>query len=171
MLSTVRQGRFPHGHAVAAWPVGFFAGLSQISSRGLPGNGGRAFMYEQIAQSRLALALLAALLAAASAAFFMGRRKAVALAGADVRALHSRPNYHGYLVALWTLGPSLLVLLIYALAGTALADRLAATNAPATIAALPPFEQSVQVDAARALASGAGLVAPEGEMAGPVREL
>ena len=128
-------------------------------------------MYEQIAQSRLALALLAALLAAASAAFFMGRRRAVALAGADVRALHSRPNYHGYLVALWTLGPSLLVLLVYALAGTVVADRLAATNAPAAIAALPAFEQSVQIDAARALASGDALVAPEGEMAGPVREL
>jgi phosphate transport system permease protein len=128
-------------------------------------------MYEQIAQSRLALALLAALLAAASAAFFMGRSRAVALAGANPRTLHSRPNYHGYLVALWTLGPSLAVLLIYALAGSALADRVAVVNLPAEIAALPPFEQSVQVDAARALASGDAMVAPEGELAGPVREL
>ncbi len=128
-------------------------------------------MYEQIAQSRLALAFLAALLAAASAAFFMGRRKALVLAGANPRALHSRPNYHGYLVALWTLGPSLAVLLAYALAGSMLADRVAVVNLPAEIAALPPFERSVQVDAARALASGGAIVAPEGELAGPVREL
>jgi phosphate transport system permease protein len=128
-------------------------------------------MFEQIAQSRLALGLLAALLAVASAAFFLGRRKAVALAGADVRALHSRPNYHGYLVALWALGPSLAVLLLYALAGNALADRLATAQLPAAIAALPLFEQSVQIDAARALASGSSAIAPEGAMAGPVREL
>jgi phosphate transport system permease protein len=128
-------------------------------------------MFEQIAQSRLALGLLAALLAVASAAFFLGRRKAVALAGADVRALHSRPNYHGYLVALWALGPSLAVLLLYALAGNALADRLATAQLPAAIATLPLFEQSVQIDAARALASGSSAIAPEGAMAGPVREL
>jgi phosphate transport system permease protein len=128
-------------------------------------------MFEQIAHSRLALGLLAALLVAASAAFFMGRSKAVAIAGGDVRALHSRPNYHGYLVALWTLGPSLAVLLLYALAGDVVADSIATTSLPPAIAALPPFEQSVQIDAARALASGAGLVAPEGEMAGPIREL
>jgi len=129
------------------------------------------FMYEQIAQSKLALALLAALIAAASAAFFMGRSRAVALAGADPRALHSRPNYHGYLVALWTLGPSLAVLLLYALGGQALADRLAMANAPAQIASLPPFEASVQIDAARALASGGGMVSPDSPLAGPVREL
>ncbi|HEY7799802.1 MAG TPA: phosphate ABC transporter permease subunit PstC [Hyphomonadaceae bacterium] len=128
-------------------------------------------MFEQIAQSRLALGLLAALLAVASAAFFLGRRKAVALAGADVRALHSRPNYHGYLVALWALGPSLAVLLLYALTGNALADRLAMAQLPGAIAALPSFEQSVQIDAARALASGSSAIAPEGAMAAPVREL
>ena len=128
-------------------------------------------MYEQIAQSRLALGLLAALLAVASAAFFLGRRKAVALADGDVRALHSRPNYHGYLVALWALGPSLAVLLFYAMAGNWLADRIATAELPPAIAALPAFEQAVQIDAARALASGASTIAPEGAMAAPVREL
>jgi phosphate transport system permease protein len=128
-------------------------------------------MYEQIAQSRLALALLAALLVVASAAFFMGRRKAVALAGGEPRALHSRPNYHGYLVALWTLGPSLAVLLIYALAGNSLADGLALGALPPALAQLPPFEQAVQVDAARALASGGAMVSPDGPLAGPIREL
>jgi phosphate transport system permease protein len=128
-------------------------------------------MYEQIAQSRLALALLAVLLVAASVAFFMGRSRAVALAGGEPRALHSRPNYHGYLVALWTLVPSLAVLLIYSLAGNTIADQFALASTPPAIAALPPFEQAVQVDAARALASGQGMVAPDSPLAGPVREL
>jgi phosphate transport system permease protein len=128
-------------------------------------------MFEQIAQSRLALALLAGLFAAASAAFFMGRSRAVALAGGNPRSLHSRPNYHGYLVALWTLGPSLAVLALYSVAGNWLADRLVIESLPPAIAALPLFEQSVQVDAARALASGAGLVSPDSPLAGSVREL
>jgi phosphate transport system permease protein len=128
-------------------------------------------MFEQIAQSRLALGLLAALLAAASAAFFMGRSRAVALAGNNPRALHSRPNYHGYLVALWTLGPSLAVLALYAVGGDWLADRLALNSTPAAITALPPFEQTVQIDSARTLASGGGLAAPDGDFAGPIREL
>jgi phosphate transport system permease protein len=128
-------------------------------------------MFEQIAQSRLALGLLAALLAAASAAFFMGRTRAVAIAGANPRSLHSRPNYHGYLVALWTFGPALAVLALYAVGGDWLADRLALNSTPPAIATLPPFEASVQIDAARALASGGGLAAPDGDFAGPIREL
>ncbi|MDP3738941.1 MAG: phosphate ABC transporter permease subunit PstC [Hyphomonadaceae bacterium] len=128
-------------------------------------------MFEQIAQSRLALGLLAALLAAASAAFFMGRSRAVALAGSNPRSLHSRPNYHGYLVALWTLGPSLAVLALYSVGGDWLADRLALNSTPGAIAALPSFEQAVQIDSARALASGGGLAAPDGDFAGPIREL
>jgi phosphate transport system permease protein len=128
-------------------------------------------MFEQIAQSRLALALLAGLLAAASAAFFMGRSRAVALAGGDPSSLHSRPNYHGYLVALWTLGPSLAVLTLYAFAGNGFADKLALGSMPSAIAALSPFEQTVQVDAARALASGAGTIAADNPLAGSLREL
>lgn len=111
-------------------------------------------MLEQIAHSRLALVLLAGLLLLASASFFFGRNRALATAGGDPRALHSRPNYHGYLVALWTLGPSLFVLLLYAMFGDGLADRLALVNAPAAIAALPEFEASVSIEAARAIASG-----------------
>jgi phosphate transport system permease protein len=115
-------------------------------------------MYEQIAHSRLALALLAALLAVASAAFFMGRSRAIALAEGNSRNLHSRPNYHGYLVALWTLGPSLFVLLVYASAGNYIADAIALRDVPPAIAALPAFEASVQIDAAKAMAGGATLV-------------
>lgn len=111
-------------------------------------------MLEQIAHSRLALAFLAGLIGLASVAFFFGRNRALATAGGDPRALHSRPNYHGYLVALWTLGPSLFVLLAYAMFGEALADQIALLDAPTSIASLPEFEASVSIEAARALAEG-----------------
>jgi phosphate transport system permease protein len=111
-------------------------------------------MFEQIAHSRLALVLLAALLACASAAFFMGRRKAVAAAGGASRNLHSRPNYYGYFVALWALLPALAVLALYAAAGNTLADHLAAGQMSPELARLPAYELAMQVDRARAVASG-----------------
>lgn len=111
-------------------------------------------MLEQIAHSRLALTALAALVVAALAAFYMGRRRAVLLAAGDSRSLHSRPRYHGFYLAMWTLGPSLAVLALYALAGQSIADQMARDDLPAQLAALPAFELSVQVDTARAVAGG-----------------
>jgi phosphate transport system permease protein len=127
-------------------------------------------MLEQIAHSRLALIALAALLVAAMAAFYMGRSRAVALASGASRSLHSRPRYHGFYVAMWTLAPALAVLIVYAAAGETLADRLARAELPAVIAALDPFEASVQIDTARSLASR-DLPADslQGPMAGPVQ--
>jgi len=112
-------------------------------------------MLEQIAHSRLALTALAALIVAAMAAFYMGRRRAVLLAAGNPRSLHSRPRYHGFFLAMWTLAPALAVLVVYALSGQAIADRLAMGDLPAQLAALPAFEQGVQVDTAKAVAGGA----------------
>jgi phosphate transport system permease protein len=127
-------------------------------------------MFEQIAHSRLALVLLAALLACASAAFFMGRRKAVAASGGLSRNLHSRPNYYGYFVALWALLPALAVLALYAAGGNTLADHLAAGQMSPEMARLPAYELAMQVDQARAIASEpaghAGGNAPLNQLAG-----
>ena len=49
--------------------------------------------------SHSALFLILAILSFAG--FFMGRKRAIASVGGVVRSLHSRPNYYGYLVALW----------------------------------------------------------------------
>ncbi len=111
-------------------------------------------MLEDIAHSRLALALLAALLLCGCAAFFIGRGRAVIAAGGDLRSLHSRPNYHGYLAALWAIGPALAVLALYGMAGDALGDQLALSRLPSEIASLPAFERTVEINSARALASG-----------------
>ena len=61
----------------------------------------------------LSWAIFASFLLAA-AGYIIGRSRAFASAGPDVRKLHSRPTYHGYSVALTALFPPLAVL---ALAG------------------------------------------------------
>ncbi|MGL4286263.1 MAG: phosphate ABC transporter permease subunit PstC [Phreatobacter sp.] len=45
----------------------------------------------------------------------LGRRKSAALAGADFAAMHSRPGYHGWWLALMTAGPPFAVLLLWSL--------------------------------------------------------
>jgi phosphate transport system permease protein len=125
-------------------------------------------MYAEIASSRLALAALAAVLVLALAAFFVARGRAVALAGADLRALHSRPNYHGFFVALWTLGPALAILALHGVSGARLAEGMALAALPPELAALPAFEQSVQIDAARRIAAGMDAsIAATGDLAVP----
>jgi phosphate transport system permease protein len=109
-------------------------------------------MFEQIAHSRLAVGLLAVLVVAAFAAFFLGRRRAVAVVSGKTRDLHSRPSYHGYLVALWFLGPALVVLALQGMFGEVLADRLSLSRLPSEIASLEPEVRRERIDAALALA-------------------
>ncbi|MBC8240203.1 MAG: phosphate ABC transporter permease subunit PstC [Alphaproteobacteria bacterium] len=45
--------------------------------------------------------------------FFMGRKRAVAQVDGAIRSLHSRPNYYGYLVALWCGIPAFALLLLW----------------------------------------------------------
>ena len=54
--------------------------------------------------------LIATLLALSSLAYWFGRNRALAVAKrADATRLHSRPGYHGMLIALWSLVPALLI--------------------------------------------------------------
>ena len=57
------------------------------------------------------LSTLVALLVLACLGFFLGRRRAVASVQGDTRRLHSRPNYHGWAVALCALCPVLVLLI------------------------------------------------------------
>jgi len=55
-----------------------------------------------------------AVLATATAGFFLGARRAWALGNGSRRPLHSLPTYHGLYVSLWTLIPPLVLLLLFA---------------------------------------------------------
>ena len=54
--------------------------------------------------------ILLAVLALTVAGYALGRRRAMASAGGDARALHSRPNYYGLNVALFTAVPASMLL-------------------------------------------------------------
>lgn len=59
----------------------------------------------------LSWALLVSL-ALAVVGYIIGRSRAFAAAGADIRTLHSRPSYHGASVALTTLIPAIVILML-----------------------------------------------------------
>ncbi|WP_099823432.1 phosphate ABC transporter permease subunit PstC [Oceaniglobus indicus] len=95
--------------------------------------------------------LFAILLALAAAGYTLGRRRAVAVSGGDIRRLHSLPNYHGLNVALAVLVPALLVLFVWLIAQPMIVDaRVAATLPPAT----PTSERALVMSDVRRLAEG-----------------
>ena len=59
------------------------------------------------------LALALTLLALAAAGFYLGRRRAFAVTGGNIRALHSLPSYYGYYTALWCGVPALIVFALW----------------------------------------------------------
>ena len=59
----------------------------------------------------------------AALGFVLGRQRALASAGGDARKLHSLPNYYGWMVALFTATPALLVMGVWLLAQPVLVDR------------------------------------------------
>ncbi|WP_421785567.1 phosphate ABC transporter permease subunit PstC [Hyphobacterium sp.] len=79
--------------------------------------------------------LLLSLLVLISAAFYLGRSRALRTASGGTIPLHSLPNYHGYFVALWTGMPALLLVAVIAvfgnmLTGSYVETRLAGAAAP-----------------------------------------
>ncbi|MCV6593234.1 MAG: phosphate ABC transporter permease subunit PstC [Silicimonas sp.] len=67
--------------------------------------------------------LLAAVLLIASVGYMMGRSRALASGGGDIRALHSLPNYYGANVALTVLTPALGVLIVWLIAQPMVVDN------------------------------------------------
>jgi len=112
-------------------------------------------------------ALLLALLAIA---YQVGWARSRALAGtAPARSFHSRPQYHGTLVVLWTLIPALLILGLWTLFGDTVFRNYILGFLPADLVAAGgmPLEQAMQ--RVRAIASGfgvAGQLAPYEQAAG-----
>jgi phosphate transport system permease protein len=68
--------------------------------------------------------LILTLVVLAAVGFVMGRKRSVASAGGDAGALHSRPNYYGYYIALWSLIPAALVFALWSAVDGALIDGM-----------------------------------------------
>ena len=75
-------------------------------------------------------AVLVAVLGLSLIGYFMGRSRSVAVAGGNLRQLHSLPNYHGFYVALWCGLPALLIALIWLAAQPAIVTQAAISVLP-----------------------------------------
>ena len=100
--------------------------------------------------------LLIALLGLSTAAYYVGRRKAFALAGRaeGVVKLHSRPTYHGALTALWCAIPALLIFGFWLVFESQVITHLLVKDLPESIRSLPADRLNLVINDIRNLASG-----------------
>ncbi len=96
--------------------------------------------------------------------FWMGRRRALAVAGGEPRRLHSLPGYYGYYVALWCAVPALLVLLLWVGFDARIITALVIRELPVELQRLPADQLDLVVNDIRNLVSG-NIVADEADAA------
>jgi phosphate transport system permease protein len=88
-------------------------------------------------------------------AYTQGVSRSLAVAGGG--RLHSRPGYHGTLVAIWCLVPMLLVLGLWALFGAGVTRGFVIAQLPAEVAALDAYPLDAAIRRIEAIASGFGV--------------
>ncbi len=100
--------------------------------------------------------LLIALLGLSTAAYYLGRRKAFALAGRAEEAvnLHSRPTYHGALTALWCAIPALLIFGFWLAFESQVITHLVVKDLPESVRSLPPDRLNLVINDIRNIESG-----------------
>ena len=74
--------------------------------------------------------LLAVLIGLAVIGYWMGRQRSAAVAGGRPQALHSRPGYYGFYVALWCAVPSILFAVLLILFSGVVIDWLVVGDLP-----------------------------------------
>jgi len=97
---------------------------------------------------------MAALVVIMLFAWFNGRTKAVASAGAHPSSLHSLPGYSGTYLAIWSVLPAFILLALFGLFGDLLLNLQMRQSLPADIRALPVEQVELFMRNARALAFG-----------------
>jgi len=103
-------------------------------------------------------AVLIAVVGLSLIGFFMGRARAVAKAGGELRKLHSLPNYHGFYVALWCGLPALLLALVWLVAQPAIVTEAAkSAMPPERVASLDENQLSLLLSEVRQAAEHADL--------------
>jgi len=102
------------------------------------------------------LTLLITLLAVSSAAFYMGRRRAFAVADRQtgIQSLHSRPSYYGALTAMWCGIPSLILFGFWLTFENTIITNLVVASLPEEISNLSPDRLSLVVNDIKNLVSG-----------------
>ncbi len=107
--------------------------------------------------------LLLCVLAIGVAAYWLGRLRANALAGAKLSSLHSRPSYYGGYVAVWAVLPALLLLGVWLSASPAIVETAVRGALPPEVLAQPQAAQNLEFGMVRSIARGFSLL-PSGDV-------
>ncbi|BAO45419.1 phosphate ABC transporter permease subunit PstC [Thiolapillus brandeum] len=95
-------------------------------------------------------------------AYWYGRRYSLSLVSGDHRKLHSLPQYYGYYVALWTVLPACLMMLLWLFLDQSMIVHLVSVALPEKIKALPPDELGLYLNDVVNLARG-NITSSEGD--------
>jgi phosphate transport system permease protein len=95
--------------------------------------------------------------ATAIALFFVGRQRAAAVSGGRYEALHSNPGYHGLYLAILSLLPALLVVLIWLVISRWVGDAYVVNRLGEAFSAIPIAEQHNFLRTSRALSQGSAI--------------
>jgi len=98
--------------------------------------------------------IVAILLLLSLAGYWLGRRAVLGMASGDFRRLHSLPRYYGYYVALLTLLPALLLLVLWLSLDETVITRLVMVDLPPALTSQPEAETSLLLNDIRNLATG-----------------
>ncbi|EAR51005.1 phosphate ABC transporter, permease protein [Oceanicola granulosus HTCC2516] len=108
-----------------------------------------------------ALVIVLIVCAIAAAGFVLGRARALASAGGDIRGLHSLPSYYGLNVALAALLPALLLLALWSIAQPLLVERSVAAMLPDGVDSALVMSDVRRVADGLALAVAQGALSPQ----------
>jgi phosphate transport system permease protein len=92
------------------------------------------------------------LLLLSAAAFHVGRKRALTVAGGSIQKLHSLPSYYGYYAALWCGIPALLLLLFWLCFEGSIVTQLVLSSLPDDLKSLAPDRLSLLVNDIRNVA-------------------
>ena len=100
------------------------------------------------------LSILAVLLIAGVVAYFVGRIRSVKVCKGEQRTLHSRPSYHGFYLAVWTVLPAVFVLTLWAAAERPVQNYLAMKEMPASVLETSDAQKSLTMSIVDSIATG-----------------
>lgn len=103
-------------------------------------------MLETFGHLPVAWLLIAVLAAAGFVSFYVGRTQAVSVSTGQSQRLNSQPNYHGYFVAMATIGPAAVILILYGLFGESMVRGQLASELPQRIQDLGSMELGQYID-------------------------
>jgi phosphate transport system permease protein len=112
-------------------------------------------MLQQLGQLPMGWLLIALIAVFGSAAFFMGRMRAENLLVSTPGRMHSRPNYHGYYVAMWGTIPLIMIAIAYGVLAENLTRGQLIRELPSSFDKLSPPELQSYLDAVRIAAGSA----------------